>query len=228
MQRPSKVAHLAGKLGVERRYAVRIRCPQTDCTILPSIFFENQPIRMHDISTGGCCLIDPNEILGPSVGQDVHFILKFADGLVSVHGRIVSRVDHKRHIQFLNLPQARAAELKTAIETGARAQSVKSSLESVDQGPALVAREIWTSVHGDSLIIEDHVHRLSQITIAGKLHILYKHAWPVKDVSTPLTAEELGQLTVFLCNIPQPTELLSALIAHVENMAPPPDSEGGR
>lgn len=217
---PSPVNQLAGQLGVERRFAVRIRYPQTDCELLPAVFFENQPLKVHDISYGGCCLLDPNEKLGPSVGNDVHLILRFPDGSVSVHGRIVSRVDHKRHIQFLNLPKVRAQELKTAVEAGTQAQSLRSSLETVDQGPSLQAREIWTSVHGDSVIIEDHIHRLSQIQISGVRYTLYKQAWPVKGVSDPLTPRELSRLVVFLCNIPQPSELLSALVAHVENMAP--------
>lgn len=226
MHDPSPVANLAGKLGVERRYAARIRYPHMDCPILPAMFFENCSLRVQDISVGGCCLIDPNEILGPTIGTDVHLILRWPDGSNSVHGRIVSRVDDKRHIQFLNLPKLRAEELKSAISMGTKAQSVKASLETVDQGPLLQAREIWTSAHTDSVVIEDHVHRLAQITIGGAHYILYKHAWPVKDVSTPLSRFELARLIVFLCNIPQPSELLSALIAHVETMAPPNENGG--
>jgi hypothetical protein len=219
-QIPAPVNHLAGQLGVERRYAVRILYPQNYCTLLPTVYFNGSSLKVHDISVGGCCLLDPGEVLGASVGNDVHLVLRWKDGGISVHGRIVSRVDHNRHIQFSNLPKARAEELKIAISFGTRAQTVRSSMETVEQGPALQAREIWSSVHGDSVIIEDHIHRLAQITISGALYTLYKHAWPVKAVSTPLTRDELAGLIVFLCNIPQPTELLSALVAHVETMAP--------
>lgn len=224
--RPAPVNELAGRLGVERRYAARILCPQVICPILPSAFFQGLPLKIHDISIGGCCLLDPNEVLGPSVGNDVHFVLRWPDGGVSVHGRIVSRVDDKRHVQFLNLPKARAEALRTAIAYGTKAQSLRSALESVDQGPSLQAREIWSSVHGDSVIIEDHVHRLAQISITDGHFTFYKQAWPVNATGTPLTHMELAGLTVFLCNIPQPTELLQALIAHVENMSMVDGAEG--
>ncbi len=224
--RPAPVNELAGRLGVERRYAARIRCPQVLCPILPSAFFQGVPLKIHDISIGGCCLLDPNQVLGPSVGTDVHLVLRWPDGGVSVHGRIVSRVDNKRHLQFLNLPKARAEALKTAIVFGTKAQSLRSALATVDQGPSLQAREIWSSVHGDSVIIEDHVHRLAQISIADAHYTFYKHAWPVNAAGAPLTRTELAGLVVFLCNIPQPTELLQALISHVENMSIVDGKEG--
>ena len=225
--RPAPVNDLAGRLGVERRYASRIRYPQVlSSVLLPSAFFQGLPLKIHDISIGGCCLLDPSEVLGPSVGNDVHLILRFPDGGVSVHGRIVSRVDDKRHVQFLNLPKARAEELSVAINLGTKAQSLRSAIETVDQGPSLQAREIWSSVHGDSVTIEDHVHRLAQISINGVHHTFYKHAWPVTATGAPLTPKELAGLIIFLCNIPQPTELLQALIAHVENMSSADGNEG--
>ncbi|NJM10178.1 MAG: PilZ domain-containing protein [Bdellovibrionaceae bacterium] len=178
-------------------------------------------LKVHDISVGGCCLLDSTEILGPSVGNDVHLVLRWPDGPVSVHGRIVSRVDHKRHIQFLNLPTARMEELKKAIAPAALGFNVRPTMKTVEHGPTIQAREMWSSLQGDTVIIEDHVHRLAHITLNGIQFTLYKHAWPVKDVSTPLTRIELAHLILFLCNIPQPSELLSALIAHVETMSPP-------
>ncbi len=224
-KKPFAVAELAGKLGVERRYAVRIRYPQMDSPILPAVYYGTQKLQMFDISEGGCCLLDQSEVLGPSIGQDVHLVMHWPGGRNSVHARIVSRVDDKRHIQFLNLPQARATQLQTAIAFGTKAQSMRSTLETVDRGPALAAREVWSSVHGHSVVIEDHIHRLAQILIGDAQYTLYKRAWPVKNVSTPLTVEELGGLIVFLCNIPQASELLCALIAHVELMSPS-DYEG--
>jgi len=217
---PTPLVQLAGRLGVERRYAVRIRYPQMDCQILPAIFFQNQPLKVHDISTGGCCLLDAQGLLGASVGNDVHLILRWPDGAASVHGRIVSRVDHKRHIQFLNMPKVRVDQLRQAIHPGSRGLNVRPMMKGVENGPVMQAREMWSSLDGDSVIIEDHVHRLAQIILVGSQYTLYKHAWPVKDVSTPVTRNELAHLILFLCNIPQPSDLMSALVAHVETMAP--------
>lgn len=212
------VTQLATWLGVERRYAVRIRSPHVPVSLIPTVSFADHALKVHDISVGGCCLIDTNEVLGASVGNDVHLILSWPDGSVSVHGRIVTRVDDKRHIQFLNLPVARLAQIKAAVEVGTRAQSLRASLETVEKGPTLAAREIWSSVHGDSVIIEDDIHRIARITFQRREYIFYKQAWPVKESNVPLTPEELGTLIVFLRNVKQPTDLFDALTAHIEAM----------
>ncbi len=122
---------------------------------------------------------------------------------------------------FLNLPKAQQDRLKGAVDLSARAQKIKCSLETVDNGPALQAREIWASSDGDSVIIEDHVHRLAQITINAHSYNFFKQAWPVRSESAaPLSDKELSYLIVFLANIPRQSELLSALIEHIEAMAP--------
>lgn len=215
----SELYQLADRLGVERRQNVRVRYPRIECKILPTVQFEDKKLRVHDISAGGCCLLDAEGWLGPSIGTDVHLVLRWPDGAASVHGRIVSRVDHRRHIQFLNLPAARAEQIKAAISPGIRALSMRPVIPPVEQGPSVDAREMWSSIQGDTVIIEDHMHRLAQITLWGTQYTLYKHAWPVKGAATPLGRNELTELILFLSNIPVPSELLTALIGHMESMS---------
>lgn len=210
---------LASQLGVERRYAVRIKYPKRPNSLLPTIHFMNQSLKVHDISVGGCCLWDEAEHLGPSVGNEVHLILKWPDGSVSIHGRIVSRVDHKRHIQFLNMPTVRIENLKTTIAFGAAAQSLQCSLNAVTEGPSLVAREIWSSPHGDSVVIDNDIQRLAQIYLKGQRYTFHKQAPPVKNDSQSLSRDDIEQVIVFLCNIPQPSALIEALVDYVESLA---------
>ncbi len=217
-QPTSTLGRLANRLGVERRYSARIRYPKGPISILPQISFNNRRLEVRDISIGGCCLLDPNEFLGPAIGLDVHLILEWPDGPVSVHSRIVSRVDHRRHIQFLNLPSSRLEQLRAAIVPGTYGLDLRPVCDGTSDGPVMQAREVWSSLKGDAVIIEDDLQRLAQITIAGRNYIIFKEAWPAKAPSLPLTQNEFAELILFLSNIPQPSDLLEAFIAHLENL----------
>lgn len=213
------VSRLARRLGVERRYSPRVICPKIPTALLPSIAYEGKSIQAHNISIGGLCLLDPNEYLGPAIGHDVNLILRWFDGsAVSVHSRIISRVDHRRHIQFLNLPQERMKLIEQAIQPGVLGEGMRVIYNGDADGPVMQAREAWSSLKGDTLIIEDDVHRLAQVTLNGESYTLFKESWPQKD-QKPLTDFEFAELILFLINIPQPTDLLEAFIGHVEEMA---------
>lgn len=215
----SPVNRLAKRLGVERRFNPRVLCPKIPTALLPSIIFEGNFIQTHNISVGGCCLLDPNGYLGPAVGHDVHLVLRWSDGsAVSVHSRIISRVDHRRHIQFLNLPQERLKLIEQAIQPGVLGEGLRVIYSGDCGGPTIQAREAWSSLKGDTLVIEDDVHRLAQVTLNGEIYVLFKESWPQKG-QTPLTEIEFASLILFLNNIPHPTDLLEAFIAHVEGMA---------
>ena len=214
----SQLARLAHRLGVERRFAVRVLFPKVQLPVLPKILFMQQELAVHDISLGGCCLLDPHELLGANVGNDVHFVLSWPDGSASVHGRIVSRVDHKRHIQFLNLPQTRTDEMRWPIEFGARAQSLRRSTASDLTGPLLAAREIWTALGGDSLAIVNDASRLAQFNVDGSTYTFFKNEWPVKEGVGPLTIAQFSALIIFLSNIRQPSELVLALTEYSGQM----------
>lgn len=213
------VSRLAKRLGVERRYSPRVLCPKIPTALLPMVKFEGHFIQAHNISVGGLCLLDPNGYLGPAIGHDVHLVLHWFDGsAVSVHSRIISRVDHRRHIQFLNLPQERMKLIEQAIQPGVLGEGLRVVYSGDPNGPVMQAREAWSSLKGDTLIIEDDIHRLAQVTMNGEIYTLFKESWPQKN-QKPLTDVEFAALILFLNNIPQPTDLLEAFIAHVEEMA---------
>ena len=162
--------------------------------------------------------MDPIQVLGTKIGQEMHLAFKWPDETVQVHCRIVARMNHKQHLKFLNLPKIRTEELRHVLAVGASGLDVRAVMKSVEHGPSMDAREMWSSLQGNNVIIEDHAHRLAQITLNGISFILYKNTWPVKDAATPLNRDELAKLILFLHNIPQPSEALGALIANLETM----------
>jgi hypothetical protein len=214
----SNLFDLVGRLGVERRHAPRIRFPDYECHIHPIIEAGGTKLRIHDISVGGCCLIDPHEILGLEIGNEINLTLHWHDGSETIRARIVARVDDKRHIQFLNLRQERVELLKFLIEPATRGALVHRHA-ALKSGPALQAREIWSSFQGDSVTVEDHVHRLAQICLFGVEYTLFKSAWPVKEDRIPLTRQEVVSLILFLANVNHPSPLLNELSAHLQNLS---------
>lgn len=212
---------LASRLGVERRFAIRIHYPRIHSGLLPSISFNGKSLKASDISTGGCCLLDNQGVLGPSVGNEASLTLGWPNDSLPVRCRIVSRVDNRRHIQFLDLPAAKIKTLAKAIHPGSLALNVRPGVKAVEHGPTVMAREIWTSPAGDCVTIEDHIHRLAQISLAGVHYTLYKQAIPIKETSAPLSHSEMACLVIFLRNIPQPSEHLQALLTHVESFLQP-------
>lgn len=210
----SPVHTLASRLGVERRYSPRAKFPdQAAFVTLPTILFSGQIIRMRDLSVGGCCLWDSKELLGPQIGQDVLLTMRWKDADEPVRARIVSRVDHRRHVQFLNLQSSRQDQIKSLIAPGIAGLDMRpSSLSVGSPGPILDAKEIWTSLKGDSLTIEEDVHRLAAAHINGLDLIILREAWPTTKEKSPASPREFEALLLFLANIPNPSQNVKALL----------------
>lgn len=223
----SNLQELAGQLGVERRRAIRVRYPSIGGLRLPRLANGGAGIDLFDISTGGCCALDPAEILGTKVGIKSEVQLTWNDGKTETVGvRIVSRVDQRVHIQFLNLAASREEQIKSLIVTGARGQWVK--MHHKDERTAQVhvqAKELWSSPYGDSVVICEDVHKLAQVTVYGIEHTFYREAWPVKTKDTPLSVAEVDDLSLFLCNIPAPSDWLLAIATHADLLVRGPEGE---
>ena len=224
------IHEMAGHLGIERRRALRVRYPRAACRRLPRFFVGATRLGVHDLSLGGCCALDPEIALGGKVGVKSALTAVWPDGEgEEIAIRIISRVDQRVHIQFLGLSPAREEQIRLAITCGARGQWLRQHRQPEGEGRILLAaREMWSSSYGDAVVIKDDVHLLAQITLFGVGYDLYRAARPVKRGSVPLSLDEIEDLALFLCNIPQPSDWLSALVAHIELLASTKDPEGAR
>lgn len=176
-------------------------------------------LKIHDISVGGCCLVDPMEVMGATVGNEIFLNMHWLDGRETIGARIVSSVEQKRHIQFLNIAPARVEQLRLLIEPATRGTLVRNHTGDKDNGPELQAREIWSSLHGDNVIIEDNVHRLGQVGLFGVQYTIFRDAWPIREDGTPLTRREAVSVILFMCNINQPSPLLNEFVAHLQRLS---------
>lgn len=220
------IQSLARELGVERRQNVRVLYPPRITGLLPAIHYSGKPIRVHDISVGGCCLIDPQEILGHKIGNEIKLTLYWNDGSAQeVNSRIVARVDHRRHIQFSGLAANRIEELRNAMRPGTCGLSVRRSLTIQREGPALTAMEIWNSPASDSVSIWDvsEVHEkdkvIAEVHIEGAGFFLRKGAWPVGSDGKIILLNDLQGVILFLSNIVNPSASLQMLIHHLEDLS---------
>jgi hypothetical protein len=210
----SNVKAYASQLGIERRRQARILCPHQNLNILPSFFFGTRSLRVHDISVGGACLIDQEGHMGPSAGQEIELRLIWPECERLVRCRLVSRVDHRRHVQFLDLGDRREA-IEAAIGPGVLGQSMRPS-HPAGRDIQLTARELWTSGNGDSLTFVDDVHALADITMAEASFRLMKDAWPMNPSGRPATPREFERILIFLCNFPRPSASVTALKARLQ------------
>lgn len=211
----SEVFDLACRLGVERRQNVRVKYPNGKLHTLPQIAAGNQPLRVVNISLGGCCLHDPQEYLGPHVGQTAELKLQWPEFSDSLMCKIVARVDHRRHIQFLDFPSIRHSILKTGMEPGVRAQLMRPTTRSV-LGPRIHAKELWTSLAGDSIQLFDDVHLAARICLNGNECELFRGAWPTLKSGRTMETFEVEGLLVFLGNVLSPSTALNELLASLE------------
>jgi hypothetical protein len=209
---------LAAKLGVERRLAVRVRYPErVQVCRLPEIFFQKQSLKVVNISAGGCCVLDPKEHMGPAIGHEIELNLHWSTVVETVVVRIVSRVDHRRHIQFLNLSRSRQTQLLKSMASGVRGASVNRHAMSTELGPSMLASELWSSPHNDSVILENDMHRIGQVYLQGQQFIIYREAWPNKAPGGKCSKAEFEHLVLFLVNIPLPSPQLKGLIKFLES-----------
>lgn len=209
---------LASQLGVERRQNVRVNYPERTTACLPAISVKDRRLRVHDISVGGCCLIDQDDCLGPNVGIELTLQMAFPNQIDEIRARLVGSVDKRRHIQFLNLAPARVDQLKAQMVFGIRALGVKAVFKSAEAGPALHAREIWNSMQGDALIIEDGVHLRAHAEIAGEIFYFLKGARPQDRHQAPVSDAKLLSLVLFLANIKQQSADIKQLLTDLEEI----------
>lgn len=214
----SNVRELARELGVERRRNVRVLYPKLTTGPLPAITLGAQALQAHDLSVGGCCIQDPHEHLGKDVGNTLVLTLHFPDSPVEVTSRLVGRVDHRRHIQFLDLPPARAAQLAHVITSGVGAAYLKCTTRSEGQGAVLAAREIWSSLASDSLTITDDLHKAAQAVIDGRSILIHKNAWPTSADGERISREDMLGLILFVANIPRPSPAVLGLLESLEQL----------
>ncbi|MGE4130060.1 MAG: PilZ domain-containing protein [Bdellovibrionales bacterium] len=211
----SMVLKYASQLGIERRQSIRVRYPTQKLSILPRIFYSGVPLSVADLSRGGCCLLDREGRLGPGAGQEIDLRLVWPHGETPVRSRVVSRVENRRHIQFLDLPKEMAELIQQAILPGVDAQSLRPSMTESHRLD-VKAEEIWTSLTGDSLVFFRDVLHVADLSRSGDLVTFQQESWPVDHRGKPLSTVETEKVLIYLANIQRPslkvTELQSQLL----------------
>lgn len=213
----SDVKAYAAQLGIERRRNARILYPpHQNLNLLPGVFFGSRSMRVQDLSVGGVCLIDKDDYLGPNAGQELDLRLIWPECERVVRCRLISRVDHRRHIQFMDLSGERCEAIQAAIKPGMLGQSMRPS-HPVGRGIHLEARELWTSGNGDSLTFVEDVHAVAEITLGEATYRLMKDAWPVNSENQPASPREVERILIFLFNFPRPSAAVTELKAQLQS-----------
>lgn len=207
----SLVQNYAHQLGIERRQSVRVRYPEPYLSRLPSVFFGEHKLQVHDMSVGGCCLMDPREYLGPNAGNEVELRLIWPEGEKNIRARIVAYVHVRRHVQFLDMAPDLIQVIKDALAPGVLGLTMKPLIEPDRHHLALHASEVWTSLNGETLSFLDDIHIAAELHLDGKDYRFARDSWPVTPANQPATPKEFENILVFLENVPQPSAAVIAL-----------------
>jgi hypothetical protein len=216
-KKPNSLMEMASTLGLEKRQNFRIRYPERGALgDLPAATFAGHALKIQNISVGGCCILDPDEILGPDIGQEITLTFHWEKDSHDIRCRIVSRVDSRRHIMFLNVSEKNQARVRKHLEPAYRG----SSLRRVDSGTSktlIEACEIWVSILEDSVTLFDHPHLLGSILYHGTDYLCYRHSFPVfgNDRKRVVSSEFFETLVLFLANIPNPSPPLQQFLAEL-------------
>jgi hypothetical protein len=214
----STVHTLARELGVERRVNVRVRYPLVTTGPLPAIFVADAPIRVHDISIGGCCLLDVHERLGITAGETIPLELVWSDSdRLLVNSRLVGSVDLRRHMQFLDLPPSRLEALKKAMQAGVEGLGLRIMVNTENSAIPIEALEIYSSLSGDSLVLESDIYRVGSVVRNGQTIVLYRNGRPHYENKKPLTHTDFLELILFIANLPSRSRALDELLLNLEN-----------
>ena len=213
-----EVTKFAKNLGLERRQNFRIHYPERGAVgDLPWVSFAGHNFKIQNISVGGCCLFDPDEILGPAVGQSLTLSFHWKTDSQDVQSRIVSRVDSKRHIQFLNFSDRNQNRVRKHIEPAVRGGTLRRVESGTSSNLKVEACELWISLVEDSVTLFDHPHLAGSILYRGQDHLCYRKAFPVfgNDRKRIVSLELYDDLILFLANVPNPTPVMRQFAAEL-------------
>lgn len=214
----SLVQSYANKLGIERRLSVRVRFPTQFLTSLPSVFYGPNAVTVHDLSVGGCCLLDDADHMGPNAGNDIELRMIWPASEKTVRARIVSRVHNRRHIQFLDISPDIVASIRAAIAPGVLGITVTPLIDRPPGGIPIYAREVWTSLNGECLSLLDDIHVAAELHLDGRDYKFLRNAWPVKADGQPASPLEVENILIFIENISRPSAALKELKAQLQTI----------
>jgi hypothetical protein len=214
----SMVQAYASKLGIERRRTVRIQYPGFSLASLPAIYYGPHLMKVFDLSVGGVGLLDEENRMGSDTGNTIELKLVWPDCTRTVRCKLVARVHDRRHIQFLDLAEERVEALRRAIAPGALGQAMKSVLKTENSAVELAAKEVWSSLSGDSLVLTLDVHKQADLHINGRDFKIMKSAWPLNANGKPASSAEFEEILIFLTNIFHPSTGVSILKSQLQRI----------
>ena len=215
---PYEIIELANQVGVERRQNFRINYPDRGALgELPNVTFAGHPLKIANISSGGCCILDPDEVLGPAIGQEVTLIFHWDKDSHDVRSRIVSRIGARRHIQFIQFSEKNQSRIRKHIEAAFRGSALRRVDSTSSARLTMEACEIWVSRLEDGVTLFDHPHLLGSVLFRSQEYLCYRRAYPVygNDRKRMVPPELYETLILFLANVPNPTPTFIRFLAEL-------------
>jgi hypothetical protein len=214
---------LAVDNGIDRRKAARIHYPEQGALgDLPEIHYLGHPMRIHDISLGGTCLIDDLDFLQGNAGNNITLDLVWRDLSVPQACLIVAVGFNKRHIRFLDLDTQSYVRLTLLLKPGYLGMRMRRLNLDGAHHIQVGAEEMWVGTSGEAITAFPRIDAnfpLGEITLYGRTVLIYEKAPPLykQQYSDGLPGQRIREallhdLLIFAVNVRNPTETLKELI----------------
>ena len=216
------VLSLARKLNLDRREQVRIRVPEIPCSLAPRFLISGSEFPLVNISMGGVCLKDMQNIFSNEVGQELVVTMNWLDTTSLVRCRMVAISKHvQRHLCFVDLPPHLSQRIGKMVEAAMPGIKLRP-LPILKYSPAQTeALELWTGVGGESLAFygaDDLVAELVTVNLTYKFFQKIPPRVQLNETPTrtrPVKHQELFQALLLLENVERPSYRIVQLIVHL-------------
>lgn len=219
---PESLYEMAQQLHLERRLHPRVRLPLSqDSYCGPIARVDGQIIRIGDISEGGVCLIDNDDVLRSKIGQKfvVDFECTHENSIVQskVESKLVGSNLNKKHIQFESTQNAFVSSIRPWINTGLRAIWMKDFASLQTENSPARFKLFWGSILEDSFVSSTDPRWEFELYLKGHRYCISMATWPSHfEEKVRVSPVEFDHLITFFSNID--TKLFSGQVDLVKRL----------
>lgn len=221
------IQRLAITNAINRRKNTRVKYPHIGPVgRLPTIFFEEKALKIHDVSVGGVCVLDPLEELDLEAGQEFQLTFSWEDCSYDVVATMVRVNLDKKHVKLLNPNPDITVRLQLLLKPG----YIGTKFHKVPQIPGspvqLQALELWVGPTGESL---SFIHDPDNPEVLGEMRLfktdiefredsppVYRSKGRRHEVGQRLDRELIKDIIICLANIKNPSQRVIDLIERIE------------
>lgn len=208
-------AQIAKSHGIDRRRHRRVLFPPGNFKTLPSLMRGDVDLPVVNLSVGGACVEDLDDVILPQLGDIVELQIRWMNQSLPVKVRVAGASKHiQRHLEFMYLPETLLKSFAVLVNMGAIGQGLTQAMPDETGAIKLGVSELWTTLAGENLRIVNSSEIYATLTTEKEEWIFPKAGAPYRrgrQGDLLATTEELAGLLVMVSNITSPSVAIREL-----------------